>query len=129
MADLTYNNKNDQKKSIAVFASGVCTTAGHTFADLPAESLVTAVYAVVSKVDPTASSTIDVKIGSTVVANEVPVAALATAQGVSFVPKYFATGGEISFVAGATAPAGTGEIKLVIEFIETEKTTGEYLEA
>ena len=126
MADLTFASKNNQKKTLSIFASDLCSTAGHTFASLPQESLVTKAYVVVTKADTTNDSTIDVKIGNTVIANEVSVEATGTIVG-SVTPTYFATGGVISFVPGAVAGAGNGEVKLVIEFIETELTNGQYL--
>lgn len=126
MADLSRSSKNDQKKEISIFATDIMDTNANTFGNLPKDSLVTGVFVVVSKVDPTASSTIDVKIGSTIIANEVPVAALATVTP-TVAPLYFPTGGQISVVKGAVPGAGTGKIKVIIQFIETELTDGSYL--
>lgn len=127
MADLSLVAKNNMKRGVGVFVCDYCATASQTFGYLPAGSLVTAVRAVVKKADGTASSTIDVKVGSTVIANEVPVAALGV-PAVTTTPAFFATGGQISIAAGAVVPAGNGLVSVFIEFIEKDKTTGEYLE-
>jgi hypothetical protein len=82
--DLTFNNKNNQKKEISVFASGVISTSAtmnDTLFTLPAASLVTAVYAIVTTASGTSTDTVDVKVGSTVIANEVVVGATGIASG------------------------------------------------
>jgi len=126
MADLSRVSKNDQKKEISVFTTDTMSTDAHTFGTLPKGSLVTGAFVVVSKVDSTASSTIDVKIGSSVIANEVPVDALATITP-TVAPLFFPTGGQISVAKGAVPGAGTGEMRLVIQFIELDLTDGTYL--
>lgn len=129
MADLRYENKNNQKKELSVFASGTISTSA-TMDDilftLPEASLVTSVRAIVTTASGTATDTVDVKVGATVVANEVVVGVLGVAEDSGFVPVYFPTGGSVTIVAGADAPDATGRIKVVIEYIETELSYGTY---
>lgn len=129
MADLRYVVKNNQKKEDSVFASDVVSTystQNDILFTLPVASLVISVYAVVLTASGVASSTLDVLIGSTVVANEIPVATVGVGQGTSFVPVYFATGGSVTVVAGATAPDAAGRVKIVVQYLETELTEGTY---
>jgi hypothetical protein len=128
MADLRFENKNNQKKTRSVFASGVIGTSAtmaETLFTLPAASIVTAVYAVVLTASGTSTDTVDVKVGSTVVANEIVVGTTGTKTG-SVTAAYFETGGVVTVVAGADAPDDVGEIKIVVEYIETELTNGQY---
>lgn len=128
MADLTFDNKNNQKKTLSIFASGtISTTAAmnETLFTLPAASLVTNVYAIVTTASGTSTDTVDVKVGSTVIANEVVVGATGVASG-TVAKTYFATGGVVTVVAGADAPGTAGRFKLVIEYIETELCNGAY---
>lgn len=128
MADLKFNNKNNQKKTLSIFASAIISTTA-TMDDivftLPEASLVTNVYAVVTTGSGTATDTVDVKVGTTVVANEVVVGVVGVASG-TVAKTYFPTGGVVTVVAGADAPGTTGRFKLVIEYIETELCNGAY---
>lgn len=128
MADLRFEDKNNQKKSSCVFASGEVATAADmddVLFTLPEASLVTAVYAVVTTVSGTATDTVDVKVGSTVVANEVVVGVAGIDSG-TVTQTYFPTGGTVTVVAGGDAPDTAGRIKIVIEYIETELSAGMY---
>ena len=128
MADLTYSNKNNQKKKISAFASGTIATSAtmnDTLFTLPVNSLVTAVYAIVTTASGAATDTVDVKVGSTVVANEVVVGVLGVASG-TVAKTFFPTGGVVTVVAGADAPDAIGRIRIVIEYIEVELTDGQY---
>ena len=128
MADLTFNNKNNQKKTRSAFASGVITTAAamsETLFTLPVNSLVTEVYAIVETGSGTATDTVDVKVGSTVVANEVVVGVVGVATG-TVAKTFFPTGGVVTVVAGADAPGTTGKIRIVVEYVEVELTNGQY---
>ena len=128
MADLTFEDKNNQKKSYQVFASGVISTSAtmdETLFTLPEASLVTNVYAVVTTISGTATDTVDVKVGTTAVANEVVVGVAGVASG-TVAQTYFPTGGTVTVVAGADAPDTAGRIKIVVEYIETELTNGQY---
>ena len=128
MADLTFNDKNNQKKTRSAFASGVITTAAamsETLFTLPVNSLVTEVYAIVETGSGTATDTVDVKVGSTVVADEVVVGVVGVATG-TVAKTFFPTGGVVTVVAGADAPGTTGKIRIVVEYVEVELTNGQY---
>ncbi|NCB01247.1 MAG: hypothetical protein EOM67_03650 [Spirochaetia bacterium] len=128
MADLRFEGKNNQKKGVSIFSSEVITTSAtmnDTLFTLPANSLVTAVYAVVTTGSGSATNTVDVKVGTTVVANEVIVGVVGVASG-TVAKTFFPTGGSVTVVAGADAPGTTGKVKIVIVYIETELTTGTY---
>lgn len=128
MADIKFEAKNNQKKTYSVFASGNVATSAtmdETLFTLPVASLVTAIYVVVDTVSGTATDTVDVKVGATVVANEVVVGTAATKTGV-VTATYFPTGGTVTVVAGADAPDAAGIIKVVVEYVETELTNGQY---
>lgn len=129
MADLRFEDKNNQKKEISVFASGVLSTSAtmnDTLFTLPRASIVKAVYVQVDTASGgAATDTVDIKVGSTVVANEVVVGTTGTKTG-SVTATYFATGGSVTVVAGADAPDAAGRFKVVIEYIETELCEGSY---
>ena len=128
MADLRFEGKNNQKKGVSIFSSEAIVTSAtmnDTLFTLPANSLVTAVYAIVLAGSGTATDTVDVKVGSTVVANEVVVGVVGVASG-TVAKTFFPTGGSVTVVAGADAPGTTGKVKIVVEYIETELTTGTY---
>lgn len=128
MADLTYSDKNNQKKKISAFASGTIATSAtmnDTLFTLPVNSLVTNVYAIITTASGTSTDTVDVKVGSTIVANEVVVGALGVASG-TVAKTFFPTGGVVTVVAGADAPDAAGRIRIVVEYIEVELTDGTY---
>lgn len=128
MADLRFEGKNNQKKGVSIFSSEAITTSAtmnDTLFTLPANSLVTAVYAIVLTGSGTSTDTVDVKVGTTVVANEVVVGVVGVASG-TVAKTFFPTGGSVTVVAGADAPGTTGKVKIVVEYIETELTTCTY---
>ena len=128
MSGLTFKDKNNQKKTRSAFASGVITTAAamsETLFTLPVNSLVTEVYAIVETGSGTATDTVDVKVGSTVVANEVVVGVVGVSTG-TIAKTFFPTGGIVTVVAGADAPGATGKIRIVVEYVEVELTNGQY---
>lgn len=127
MADLRFEDKNNQKKSSCVFASGIISTSAtmnETLFTLPEASLVTNVYTYTETISGTVTDTVDVKVGATVVGNELVVGATGVDVGTS--NTYFPTGGSVTVVAGADAPDAAGRIKVVVEYIETELTSGTY---
>lgn len=129
MADLRFEDKNNQKKEDSVFASGVITTSAamdDTLFTLPKASLVIAAYAIVLTGSGTATDTVDVKVGTTVIANELVTGVTGVSKDASFAPLYFPTGGSVTVVAGADAPGSTGKIKIVVKYIETELSEGTY---
>lgn len=126
MADLRYNAKNNHKKERSAFASAIIATTAtmsDTLFTLPQNSLVTGVYAIIETASGTASDTVDVKVGSTVVANEVVVGVLGVATG-TVAKTFFPTGGSVTVVAGADAPDTAGRIRIVVEYIEVELSEG-----
>lgn len=128
--DLRYQYKNNQKKEASYFASGLISAANASTPDyilftLPRASLVTRVYAIVTDAAG-AGDTLDIKVGSTVVANEIAISSLGIATG-TVVPTYFATGGTVTCVAGDGGVLGDAcAFKIVVEYIETELTEGTY---
>ena len=128
MADLRFENKNNQKKTVSVFASGTIATSAtmnETLFTLPEASLVTRAYAIVTTASGTATDTVDIKVGSTVVGDEVVVGATGVQSGTQTMT-YFPTGGSVTVVAGADAPDAAGRLKIVVEYIETELANGQY---
>jgi len=128
MADLRFEGKNNQKKIISAYASDIIATSENmdeTLFTLPEASLVTRAYAVVLTASGTATDTVDIKVGSTVVADEVVVGVTGVQKGTQ-TEAYFATGGVVTVVAGDDAPDDAGRIKIVVEYIETELTNGQY---
>ena len=128
MADLTFVGKNNQKKTKSLFASAEITTAvamNETLFTLPPQSVVTNAYAIVTTVSGTTTDTVDIKVGATVVANEVVVGVLGIQPG-TLTKTYFPTGGQVTVVAGADAPGITGKIRIVVEYDEIEITNGQY---
>ena len=96
---------------------------------LPDNSFITGVSVNVTTVSGTGSSTVDVLVGSTVIANEVPVtvAGATVANDLDSVTRKFATGGDITLKAGAVTPAdGALVCDLIIEYIELSKKGQEY---
>lgn len=128
--DIRFENKNNQKKSVSIFASGLITkalgaTPDCTLFTLPKAALVTSAYAIVTDAAGT-GDTLDIQVGTTVVANEIDISALGVATG-TVTPTYFPTGGVVSAVAGAGGVLGAaGSYKIVVEYIETELTDGTY---
>lgn len=128
MADLRFKDKNNQKKTYSVFASGIIATSAtmnETLFTLPEASLVLSAKAIVITPSGVATDTVDILVGSTVVGNEIRVGVAGLQEGTP-APAYFATGGLVTVVAGADAPNGAGRIKIVVEYIETELTSGTY---
>jgi hypothetical protein len=126
--DARFDYKNNQKKTLSVFASGYISTAADmdvTLFTLPVNSLVKGVYVHVYTASGTATDTVDVKVGSTVVANEVVVGTTGTKTG-AVTAALFTTGGTVSVVAGADAPGTVGVICVVVEYIEIDLANGTY---
>lgn len=128
MADLKREELFNQKRSVSVgvFALTEAQILDNAIvATLPPRSVVTRVYTNVTTASSTASASITVKVGSTSVATNVGVAT--TGVKTTSTPGYFATGGDISVVAGATAPAaGDLECEVIVEYTELDKVNGEY---
>ena len=127
MADTRTDGFN-QKKGVSVFVGDVVEAdivAGTTLMNLPAGSYVTKAFIDVTTVSTTATSTVDLKVGSTVIANECAATAAGYAAGTN-APAKFATGGAVTAVVGAVAPAaGDLECTIYVEYVEYDKVTGE----
>lgn len=128
MADLTRTGLNNQKRGVSVFVSEYMATAvaqDDTLANLPSNIVVQNAYVVVTTASGTATDTVDIKVGSTVVGNECLVGVLGLGVGTP-APTYFATGGALSVVSGADAPDTAGVYQVVVEYLELDKVNGEY---
>ncbi len=137
--DLRFEDKNNQKKTISVFTSGVIATA--TALDvlvftLPENALVTNVYVNVLAAAAT-DSKLDVRVNATynddgtllaagtIIANDVDAASVAISAVVA--NSEFTTGGIVTVAQGnATALTDVGSFKLVVEYIELGLTNGQY---
>lgn len=132
--DATRESNYFQKRGVSVFVADFVETDingdGSKFGNLPERSLVIAAGILVTTVSTTGSSTLDILVGSTVVANEVAVTAAGFIAGTMVAAnQYFATGGDIIVKDGSTAPAAGDLVgELVMEYIELDKVTGEYTE-
>lgn len=128
MTDIKRNGLFNQKRSVSVgvFApSEAEILAVAAVANLPERSLVTGVKTIVLTASGTASATITAKVGAVAIATNVAVAT--SGVKVTATPGYFPTGGEITIIAGGTAPAaGDLVVEVIVEYIELDKTTGEY---
>lgn len=132
MADLKRNGLNNQRRSMVAGVFPLTEAeilATPIVATLPDRVLVTNVQAIVTTVSTTATATIDVKVGATVVANEIAVTTAGVAGG-TLAESYFATGGDITVVAGAVAPAaGDLVVEVVVEYLELDSVNGSYTES
>ena len=135
MDDKRRTGVNNQKRSVSVLSvplveADILTT-GSIYATLPARSLILSVSVNVVTVSGTASSTVDVEANGAVVANEVAVTVAGNIVGtVVSAAAYLATGGNIEVLAGAVTPEDGAFVgDLVIEYIELDKTNGEYTDA
>lgn len=132
MADKKRDGKNNQKRSVSVLSvplleADILTT-GSIYATLPARSLITAVIVNVATASGTASATVDVEANGTVIANEVAVTVAGAIVGtVVTTAAYLATGGDIEVLAGAVTPADGAFVgDLIVEYVELDKSNGEY---
>lgn len=126
--DMTRTGLNNQKREADWSVSDVVSTTATldvTLFNLPANTILLSAHVLVTEASGTSTDTVDVKVGSTVVANEVVVGTTGTKVG-SVTPAYFATGGAVSVVAGADAPDTAGRFRLLIQYVELDKRTGEY---
>ena len=132
MTDQLREGLNSQKRSVCV---GVYKITADALSDneakvayLPQRSLITSVRAVVKTASGNAGGNVKVKVGGIAVTGDMTVGAVTTVTGtLTASQQYQATGGLVSVVPGGTAPTGTDyEFEIVMEYIELDKTTGEY---
>jgi len=124
---------NNQKRGVCVMVSdslGTADTAstGSTIATLPAKSMITGVSLMVSTASA-ASDTLDVSYAGTVVANELAAdttAGTSIAGTVLAAGSYSATGGDIVVLDGSQPVDANFAGRVVVEYIELDKVTGEY---
>ncbi len=131
---MRFKDKNNQKKVTTIFASGIINTThqpimtGHLLFTLPEASLITKVHIYtgvpcgINSGNPHGSVNIEVSgynITSDILVENVGVAT-------EEVNKYFPTGGAVKIVSGHITPGADGEIKIIMEYIETELSSGIY---
>ncbi len=130
MADLTREGLNNQKRGVCVLVSDELTGAqvngtGSVIATLPDKSVVTAIKLLVTTA--AAADTVDIDYAGEEIGSEL---STGTAGVVSedVVPAYAYsdTGGDIVIRDGAEAVAAGFRGRLLIEYIELDKVTGEY---
>ena len=132
MADKKRTGLNNQKRGVSVLVADLAEadilTTGSIYATLPDNTVIMSVAVLVTTASGTPSSTLDVTYNGTVVANEIDVDDTGMKVGtVVEDAAYSATGGDVVVLAGAVTPAaGTLVGKLVVEYIELDKVTGEY---
>ncbi len=130
--NLTRENTNNQKRGVCVAVTEGLTEEqilgdGCVPFTLPENVLIISAAINVTNISGTASSTVDIRVGSTVIANEVPVTVAGFVEGIDNVVRKYPTGGDVTILAGATAPAnGALVTDLIIQYIELDKHTGEY---
>ena len=134
MSDKTRDTNNFQKRGVCVFTAPLVEadvlTTGSTYGTLPARSVITGVSILVTTVSGTASADLAVDFNGAALEAAILVTGLGDIQGVPIATAvYSATGGDIVVKAGGTTPA-TGSFvgELIVEYIELDKTTGEYTE-
>ena len=132
MADRKRTGTNNQKRSVSVlstpFVEADILVAGSVYATLPSRSLIVRITVLITTVSGTASSTLDLDANGTEVGSEIAATVLG---GIVEVPvstaAYLSTGGDIVLQAGAVTPADGALVgELIVEYIELDKTTGEY---
>ena len=132
MADKKRDGLNNQKRGVSVLSAPFVETdingSGSIFATLPPRSLIIAAWVNVKTASGTASATLDITANGSVVANEVAVTTAGSIAGtIVSSAAYLATGGDIVLKDGSVAPANEALVgDLVVEYIELDKTTGEY---
>ena len=132
MTDRTAAGINNQKRSVSVLVvplveADVLTT-GSTYVNLPARSLVVAVGINVKTASGTTGAELDVTLGGTDIATDVDIDDTGWKVGtLAEDAAYAATGGVIGVNAGTTTPADGAFVgDLVVQYIELDKTNGEY---
>lgn len=127
MVDLRLEGNNNRFKSVEAIVTEPYATTDQLVATLPVgEFTVINAYLVVVEADSTAGATMDVKLGENVILNEVKVDDGGT-KNTGFTPVTVTTGGDITIVAGDTAPAGDGLIRLVLEVVPLNQRDGKYI--
>ena len=126
--NLKRDGLNNQKRAVSVGVYPLTEAdilAGALVATLPERVVVTDVKTIVKAASGTSGAQITVKVGTAAIASNVSVATAGVKT--TATSGYFETGGDITVVAGATAPA-TGSLvaEVVVEYIELDTVTGAY---
>ena len=129
MADLTRTGLNYKKREICVAVSEELTGAdindGAILFNLPDKTVVVGIKLMVTTL--VADDTIDITYAGNVIGDEISTAAAGVIdEPVTAANAYSETGGPIVAVDGSAAVATTFRGRLIIEYLELEKTTGEY---
>ena len=131
-ANKTRDGKVMQKRGVSVlvipFVEADILVDGSVYANLPPRTMIMRILSNVTTASGTANATVDALFNGTVVSNEIPVAAAnVTQETMAVAGQYSATGGEFVIKAGAVTPADGALVgELVVEYIELDKTNGEY---
>lgn len=127
MVDLRLKGNNNRFKSVEAIVTEPYATTDQLVATLPVgEFTVVNAYLVVIEPDSKSDASMDVKLGENVILNEVRVDLKGTKND-RFTPVTVTTGGDITIVAGDTAPAGDGLIRLVLEVVPLNQRDGKYI--
>ena len=120
-----YNQKRTSSFLVVPYTEAQIVGEGSIFATLPGRSLIIGVSSAVITASGTASSTIQPVVNGVNLGSALAVTAAGAATALT--SAYLSTGGDVVIKAGTTAPA-TGSLvgELVIEYVELNKTNGEY---
>ncbi len=128
--DGSLNQKRRRRIAVIPFVEAdvvANSAAGSVFVQLPERVMSLGVTSNVTTASGTANATVDVLVGSTVVVNELAVAAANVGdETLVAAGRYFATGGELIIKSGAVAPADGALIgELTVEYVELDRVSGE----
>jgi len=132
MADKTRDGILSQKRGVSVavipFVEADVLLAGSTYVNFPKRSLITRIVSNITTASGTGSATLDVHANGVEIVSEMAVAAAnVTDETLVAAAQYMATGGVLLIDAGAVTPADGALIgELIVEYIELDKTNGEY---
>lgn len=132
MADRKATGLNNQKRGVCVVSAPLVEadilTTGSIYANLPPKSLVVRVGILVTTASGTASSTLDVDYNGSEIGSEIAVSSAGwVSDAVTTANAYSASGGDIVVSAGSVTPAAGDFVgRLIVEYIELDKVTGEY---
>lgn len=131
MADLTRQGRYMQKRSSRAFVVRLSEAEildGAHVVNLPPRVLIAQAYVIVHTASGTTSASISANCSGTAILTNSPVTTGGTTT-TGTVRVYLPTGGAVTVTAGATAPAtGSLDVEVVIEYIELDKSVGEYTE-
>jgi len=132
MADLKRTGTNNQKRGVCILSAPLAEadvlTTGSVYATLPPRSVITRVALVAKTVSGTTSATLTVTANGVNIAANINVTTAGYKAGTLVAAAaYLATGGDIVVKAGGVTPANGAFVgDLIVEYIELDKTTGEY---